>query len=100
MFLLLIAFALVLKPVMGFAGMESLVHPTLVNPKTASSTLGVPVRPSAASSRMDKMETDSTVDALLRVEISKTAFGPSLRTSFNQPVNETPGLSRPPVLRI
>jgi hypothetical protein len=100
LFLLLIACALVLKPVIVFAGMESLVHPTLVSPKTASSTLGVPIRSCAASYRMDKMETHSAVDALLRVDISKTAFCPNLRTSFNQPLDETPRLSRPLVLRI
>jgi hypothetical protein len=100
LFLFLIAFALVLKPVIVYAAIESLVHPTLVSPKTASSTLGVPVRSCADSYRMDKMEANSTVDAFLKVEISKTAFYPGLRTSFNQPVNETPGLSRPLVLRI
>ena len=100
LFLLLIASALVLKPVMVFAGMESLVHPTLVSPKTASSTLGVRVLSCAASYRMDKIEANSTVDALLKAEIPKTAFGPGLRTSFNQPADEAPGLSRSLVLKI
>jgi hypothetical protein len=101
LFLFLIATAMVLKPVLVFAGVESLVHPILVSPKAMSSTLGVPARASAASYRMDKMEKDPTGDALLKVEIPKTGFSRGLGDSFNgKPGIEISRLPRSPVLRI
>ena len=101
LFLFLIATAIVLKPVLVFAGVESLVHPILISPKAMSSTLGLPARSSAASCRMDKMEKDPSVDALLKVEIPKTGFFRGLGDSFNPKLSvEISRLPRSPVLRI
>jgi hypothetical protein len=100
LFLLLIAAAVVLKPVMVFAAVDSLVHPTLVGPKAMSSTLGVPTRSLTASTRMDKMEKDSTVAALLKAEVPKTGFCRLAGSSIKCPGVEIPRPRSPFILQI
>jgi hypothetical protein len=75
LFSLIIAGAVILKPVWVFAGIGDLVHPSLVIPKIMSSTMGTPARSLGAYSRLDKMEKDALTGVFLKAQPPKARLG-------------------------
>lgn len=74
LFSLIVAFAVVLKPVSVFAGID-LVHPSLLIPKVTSPTMGTPARSLGAYSRLDKMETHTVAGTFLKSQFPKAHLG-------------------------
>ena len=75
LFSVIIACAVILKPVWVFAGIGDLVHPSLVTPKIMSSTMGTPARSLGAYSRLDKMEKDAPTGVFLKAQPPQACLG-------------------------
>ncbi|MGH7739791.1 MAG: hypothetical protein ACREL1_06555 [bacterium] len=98
--LVLMALAVILRPVAVFAGLQSTVHPSLLGNKKHLPTCDAPVQPSVVYSRVNKMEKDSVPAAFLKS--GTVRFSCQRNQDFSSNVFAAKGFSArcPVVLRI
>ncbi|HET9870376.1 MAG TPA: hypothetical protein VFR02_07770 [bacterium] len=98
-FLLLVAAAVVLKPLMARAGLE-LVAQSSLTVKASPITWGTPARAAGAHYRVDKMERDSVTGAFLKTETRPARADLAFAPSTVPPGRPLPLRTAPRVLRL
>src|SRR5690348_1023296 len=76
LFLLIVAGSVILRPLLGSFGAETLAHDSLLNPKAAAALFGTPARSLAAAHRLDKGEKENLLNGLALTTVKTRVAGP------------------------